>query len=242
MPLSPVSYSIKKKETKFGGKDSGAGVCLQIGDVAAAFYDSSKLHMTPLCVTSQGCVVLDCITQITFGAARPTHPWFMSCSVSSSHIRTWMVLPSRIQWKMSSILSSLSSSYPISWSSLSGSRWKMARCWGARCCLQRPTRQPWDPLTTFLSRHPNPPPPPPPPSLACSLSYCCPLISSLTPLPSASNQVLSRQVGRRALKGQGSEKLSERSRSCWPQTHTEERRDERRLAATGGTLHTHTHF
>ena len=108
-----------------------AGVCLQIGDVAA-FYDSSNPHMTPLCVTIQSCVVLDyCITKscvIIFGVARLTHPWFMSCSVSSSHIRTWMVLPSLIQWKMSSILSSLSLSYPISWSSLSGLRWKMARC------------------------------------------------------------------------------------------------------------------
>ena len=40
-----------------------AGVCLQIGDVAAAFYDSSKLHMTPmtsLYVATQSCVVLDC--------------------------------------------------------------------------------------------------------------------------------------------------------------------------------------
>ena len=33
------------------------------------------------------------------------YPWFMSCSVSSSHIRTWMASPLRIQWKMSSILS-----------------------------------------------------------------------------------------------------------------------------------------
>ena len=32
------------------------------------------------------------------------YPWFMSCSVSSSHIRTWMASPFRIQWNMSSIL------------------------------------------------------------------------------------------------------------------------------------------
>ena len=32
------------------------------------------------------------------------YPWFMSCSVSSSHILTWMASPLRIQWKMSSIL------------------------------------------------------------------------------------------------------------------------------------------
>ncbi len=31
------------------------------------------------------------------------YPWFMSCSVSSSHIRTWMASPFRIQWKISSI-------------------------------------------------------------------------------------------------------------------------------------------
>jgi hypothetical protein len=34
----------------------------------------------------------------------PNYPWFMSCSVSSSHIRTWMASPFRIQWKISSIL------------------------------------------------------------------------------------------------------------------------------------------
>ena len=32
-----------------------------------------------------------------------THPWFMSCSVSSSHMRTCMALPSRMKWKMSSM-------------------------------------------------------------------------------------------------------------------------------------------
>ena len=32
-----------------------------------------------------------------------THPWFMSCSVSSSHILTWMALPSLMKWKMSSM-------------------------------------------------------------------------------------------------------------------------------------------
>ena len=32
------------------------------------------------------------------------YPWFMSCSVSSSHILTWMASPFRIQWKMSSMV------------------------------------------------------------------------------------------------------------------------------------------
>ena len=32
-----------------------------------------------------------------------THPWFMSCSVSSSHMRTCMESPFLIHWKMSSI-------------------------------------------------------------------------------------------------------------------------------------------
>ena len=32
------------------------------------------------------------------------YPWFMSCSVSSSHIRTLMASPLRIQWNTSSIL------------------------------------------------------------------------------------------------------------------------------------------
>ena len=33
-----------------------------------------------------------------------THPWFMSCSVSSSHMRTWMASPFLIHWKMSSMV------------------------------------------------------------------------------------------------------------------------------------------
>ena len=193
-------------ETQLEDKHSGRCACLQIGD-AADFYESSKPHKTPRCIW---CLVLDCVTrlfgQIWWGSN--THPWFMSCSVSSSHIRTWMVLPSRIQWKMSSILSSLSSSYPNSWSSLSGSRWKMARCWGARCCLQRPTRQPWDPLTTFLSRHPNPPPPPLHPLLPV-LACSCPLdLLPHCPLPPAPASCGCSQVelGGRC-EGQGSEKL-----------------------------------
>lgn len=32
-----------------------------------------------------------------------THPWFMSCSVSSSQTRTCMAMPSRHHWNMSSI-------------------------------------------------------------------------------------------------------------------------------------------
>lgn len=32
-----------------------------------------------------------------------SYPWFMSCSVSSNHMRTWMASPFRIQWKMSSM-------------------------------------------------------------------------------------------------------------------------------------------
>ena len=43
-----------------------------------------------------------CETQTSEIAA--TYPWFMSCSVSSSHIRTWIALPSRIKWKISSML------------------------------------------------------------------------------------------------------------------------------------------
>ena len=34
----------------------------------------------------------------------PNYPWFMSCSVSSSHMRTWMASPFRMWWKISSIL------------------------------------------------------------------------------------------------------------------------------------------
>ena len=32
------------------------------------------------------------------------YPWFMSCSVSSSHMRTFIASPFRIQWNMSSML------------------------------------------------------------------------------------------------------------------------------------------
>ena len=33
-----------------------------------------------------------------------TYPWFISCSVSSNHMRTFIASPLRIQWNMSSIL------------------------------------------------------------------------------------------------------------------------------------------
>ena len=41
-----------------------------------------------------------------------THPWFMSCSVSSSHMRTCMALPSRMKWKMSSMARLCSPVFP----------------------------------------------------------------------------------------------------------------------------------
>ena len=36
---------------------------------------------------------------------RLTYPWFISCSVSSSHMRTFIASPFLIQWKMSSMMS-----------------------------------------------------------------------------------------------------------------------------------------
>ena len=109
----------------------------------------------------------------------------MSCSVSSSHIRTWMVLPSLIQWKMSSILSSSSSSCYSILPPSPLSRLETSRCWeGARCCQQhRPTRQPWDPLTTFLSRHPNPPTAHSPEQVWLVLAYVAHLSPLVQPPP-----------------------------------------------------------
>ena len=73
-----------------------------------------------------------------------THPWFMSCSVSSSHMRTCMALPSRMKWKMSSMARLLCSPVSPLWSPVSplwSPVWPSTRCititagcWCAQVC------------------------------------------------------------------------------------------------------------
>ena len=205
--------------------------------------------MTPLyrwCVTIIHSLVLFCIAKqgllVSFGVASQTHPWFMSCSVSSSHIRTWMVLPSRIQWKMSSILSSLSSSYPISWSSSSSFEVEDGQVLRRQVLPAAPHPTALRPTHYFPLTSPKSPSSSSFFSTSCLFPLLIPLlVSSLTPFQPAVARQPGRCTGVQMCSGQGSEKLSERSRSCWPQTHTEERRGPAPPGGRWGNL-THTHI
>ena len=202
--------------------------------------------MTPLyrwCVTIIHSLMLFCIAKqgllVSFGVASQTHPWFMSCSVSSSHIRTWMVLPSRIQWKMSSILSSLSSSYPISWSSSSSFEVEDGQVLRGQVLPAAPHPTALRPTHYFPLTSPKSPSSSSFFSTSCLFPLLIPLlVSSLTPFQPAVARQPGRCTGVQMCSGQGSEKLSERSRSCWPQTRTEERRG---LAPPGGRWGNLTH-
>ena len=94
---------------------SRAGFCLVESNETSVFLAVSPIPnkavvrnapaVGPLDIT----VSMFCCTSVTvfftvmFYFLPTTHPWFMSCSVSSSQTRTCMAFPSRIQWKMSSM-------------------------------------------------------------------------------------------------------------------------------------------
>lgn len=93
-------------------------------------------------------ILLMFVAQYFYVTSCMTYPWFMSCSVSSSHILTWMALPSLMKWKMSSMARGVWAQVSICHCSLCVHTGQVC-C----CCSKLDTAQPWNfpPITLHLS-------------------------------------------------------------------------------------------
>ena len=222
-----------------------AGVCLQIGDVAA-FYDSSNPHMTALCVCDYSEL---CCSGLLHNKVLCDHIWCGKTNSPLVHVMFRVVkphphldgvaLPDPMEDVLHLVLAVLV--LPDLVVVLVGVEVEDGQVLRRQVLPAAPHPTALRPTHYFPLTSPKSPSSSSFFSTSCLFPLLIPLlVSSLTPFQPAVARQPGRCTGVQMCSGQGSEKLSERSRSCWPQTHTEERRGRAPPGGRWGNL-THTY-